>query len=75
MNTRAGFPGGAFSVKKYYDTLRTRRAGGQDRSGDPPLLVQVCLETTAEETWVRVLRALKTAAAAYRKARARGLLR
>lgn len=40
------------------------------RSGDSPLLVQVCLETSAEETWDRELRALKTAATAYRKARA-----
>lgn len=40
------------------------------RSGDSPLLVQVCLDTTADETLSRELRALKTAAAAHRKARA-----
>ena len=37
------------------------------RSGDSPLLLQVCLDTTADETWARELRALQ-AAAAHRKA-------
>ncbi len=40
------------------------------RSGDPPMLVQVCLESTGDETMARELRALETAARAHRRARA-----
>lgn len=40
------------------------------RSGEPALLLQVCLETTADETWARELRALQAAMATHRKARA-----
>ena len=39
------------------------------RAGDPPLLVQSCLETEGDETWQRELRALEAAAAAHRDAR------
>ncbi|HVS65108.1 MAG TPA: ATP-binding protein [Thermoanaerobaculia bacterium] len=35
------------------------------RSGDPPLLVQACLESEGDETWERELRALKAAAAVH----------
>jgi predicted AAA+ superfamily ATPase len=39
------------------------------RAGDPPLLVQVCLESADDETWTRELRSLEAAAAALPKAR------
>lgn len=39
------------------------------RAGDRALLVQVCLETAADETWARELRALEAGAAAHRDAR------
>lgn len=39
------------------------------RAGDPPLLLQVCLESEGDETWERELRALE-AASAYFDARA-----
>ncbi len=35
------------------------------RADDPPLLVQVCLDTTADATWDREVRALEAAAAEY----------
>jgi predicted AAA+ superfamily ATPase len=38
------------------------------RAGDPPLLVQVCLESEGDETWQRELRALQSAAAAHSQA-------
>ena len=40
------------------------------RSGDLPLLVQVCLDTEGEETWRREIRALRCAADAYPEAQA-----
>ncbi|HEV3077360.1 MAG TPA: hypothetical protein VHB47_23270 [Thermoanaerobaculia bacterium] len=39
------------------------------RAGDPPLLVQACLESEGDETWTRELRALDRAAAAHPDAR------
>lgn len=33
------------------------------RPGDPPLLIQVCLESDDDETWERELRALEAASA------------
>ncbi len=33
-----------------------------ERAGDAPLLIQVCLESTGDETWDRELRALDDAA-------------
>jgi len=41
-----------------------------ERPGDPPLLVQVSLETAEDETWAREVRALEAAARAYPDARA-----
>ena len=35
------------------------------RAGDPPMLVQVCLETAQDATWERELRALQAAGEAY----------
>ena len=40
------------------------------RSGEAPLLVQVCLESEGDETWARELRALQAGAAAHPDARA-----
>jgi len=40
------------------------------RAGEPPLLVQACLETEGDATWTRELRALQAAAAEHRRARA-----
>lgn len=39
------------------------------RAGDPPLLVQACLETEGDETWARELRALEAAAIEHPTAR------
>lgn len=39
------------------------------RAGDAPLLVQVCLESEGDDTWVRELRALQAAAATHPEAR------
>ncbi|MBA2564332.1 MAG: ATP-binding protein [Gemmatimonadetes bacterium] len=39
------------------------------RSGEPPLLVQVCLESEGDKTWDRELRALEAAHAAHSVAR------
>lgn len=39
------------------------------RAGDPPLLIQACLESEGDETWERELRALAAAAAAQPDAR------
>jgi len=39
------------------------------RAGDPPLLVQVCLESEGDETWERELRALQAAAELHADAR------
>jgi predicted AAA+ superfamily ATPase len=54
--------------------LRTKEGFEVDflahRAGDPPLLVQACLETAWDETWQRELRALESAAAAHPRARA-----
>ena len=41
-----------------------------ERSGDAPLLIQVCLETTMDDTWEREVRALASAARAHVGARA-----
>lgn len=41
-----------------------------ERHGDQPLLLQVCLETTSDETWHREIKALTVAAARYPEARA-----
>lgn len=41
-----------------------------ERAGDPPLLVQVSLETAADDTWEREIRALADAARAHPSARA-----
>lgn len=38
------------------------------RPGEPPLLVQVCLDTTADATWEREVQALALAAASYPEA-------
>lgn len=40
------------------------------RPGDPPFLIQVCLETEGDETWTRELRALEAAATEHPEARA-----
>lgn len=40
------------------------------RTGEPPLLVQACLESEGDETWTRELRALDAAAKEHRRARA-----
>ncbi|HVR30266.1 MAG TPA: ATP-binding protein [Thermoanaerobaculia bacterium] len=40
------------------------------RPGEPPQLVQVCLESEGDETWVRELRALQAAVAVHRDATA-----
>jgi len=40
------------------------------RAGDPPLLVQACLESEGDETWSRELRALESGAVAHPAARA-----
>lgn len=40
------------------------------RAGEPPLLVQSCLESEGDETWQRELRALQAAAASYPRAHA-----
>jgi predicted AAA+ superfamily ATPase len=40
------------------------------RAGDPPLLVQSCLESEGDATWERELRALQSGAAAHPDARA-----
>ena len=39
------------------------------RPGNPPLLVQVCLETAQDATWEREVRALESAGEAYPDAR------
>ena len=39
------------------------------RAGDPPLLIQACLESEGDATWERELRALEAAAAAHPDAR------
>lgn len=39
------------------------------RAGDPPLLIQACLESEGDETWERELRALDAAAAEHPDAR------
>lgn len=39
------------------------------RPGDRPLLVQVCLESEGEETWMRELRALERASQVHPTAR------
>jgi uncharacterized protein len=56
------------------DWLRTPEGWEVDffaeRVGDPPLLVQVSLETTADETWEREVRALESAARGHPEARA-----
>ena len=41
-----------------------------ERPGDPPLLIQVSLDTVEIETWEREVRSLEAAARAYPKARA-----
>lgn len=40
------------------------------RAGEPPLLVQACLESEGDETWTRELRSLEAAAEDHRRARA-----
>jgi hypothetical protein len=40
-----------------------------ERAGEPPLLIQACLESEGDETWDRELRALVAAAAAHPDAR------
>ncbi|MCU0726875.1 MAG: ATP-binding protein [Planctomycetes bacterium] len=40
------------------------------RAGEPPLLVQACLESEGDDTWTRELRALEAAAAEHRRATA-----
>ncbi|MFW5973346.1 MAG: ATP-binding protein [Bacteroidota bacterium] len=51
------------------DYLRTSEGWEVDfiaeRPGDPPLLVQVSLESTADETWEREVRSLESAARAF----------
>ena len=41
-----------------------------ERSGDPPLLIQVSLDTVEAETWEREVRSLEAAARAYPTAHA-----
>lgn len=61
--------------RRGYEVSYVRTAVGWEtdflahRAGDRPLLVQVCLETEGDETWMRELRALEAVAAAYSKAR------
>ena len=54
--------------------LRSRQGWEVDffahRSGDPPLLVQVCLDSEGDETWEREIRALRSAVDAYPDSRA-----
>jgi uncharacterized protein len=56
------------------DWLRTREGWEVDfiaqRPGEPPLLVQVSLDTEEPETWAREVRSLEAAARAYPSARA-----
>ncbi len=40
-----------------------------ERPGEPPLLVQVCLESDSDETWTRELRSLESAARVFPEAR------
>jgi hypothetical protein len=61
--------------RRGYETayVRTREGFEVDflahRTGDPPLLIQSCLQTEADETWERELRALEAAAAEHPTAR------
>ncbi len=41
-----------------------------ERHGESPLMIQVCLDTTADETWSREVRALEAAVESHPKARA-----
>jgi len=54
--------------------VRTREGFEVDflaqRADEPPLLVQACLESEADVTWTRELRALEAAAAEHGGARA-----
>jgi uncharacterized protein len=61
--------------RRGYDVSYVRTADGFEvdffahLAGDPPLLIQVCLESEGDETWERELRSLATAARAYQQAR------
>jgi predicted AAA+ superfamily ATPase len=62
--------------RRGYETAYVRTRDGFEvdflahRAGEPPLLVQACLESEGDETWTRELRALEAAAAEHRRARA-----
>lgn len=60
----------AYSV----DWMRTREGWEVDffaeRAGDPPLLVQVSMETEADQTWEREVRSLESASRAFPEATA-----
>lgn len=62
--------------RRGYDVAYVRTDDGWEvdflahRVGEVPLLIQVCLETAADETWTREVRALAAAKVAHRTARA-----
>lgn len=62
--------------RRGYETEWVRTPAGYEvdfiaqRVGETPLLVQVCLDTTADETWEREVRALLDASRAYPESRA-----
>jgi len=61
--------------RRGYEVSYVRTAKGWEtdflahRSGDRPLLVQVCLDSESDETWARELRGLEAAARAHPRAR------
>jgi predicted AAA+ superfamily ATPase len=61
--------------RRGFDVTYVRTADGFEvdflahRAGDPPRLIQACLETEGDETWDRELRALERAAAVHPDAR------
>jgi hypothetical protein len=61
--------------RRGYEVSYIRTADGWEtdflahRAGDPPLLVQACLESRDEETWSRELRGLEAGARAHPEAR------
>lgn len=61
--------------RRGFEVSYVRTAGGWEvdflahRAGDPPLLVQVCLESEGDDTWTRELRGLELAASVHPSAR------
>lgn len=62
--------------RRGYEVAYVRTAEGWEtdfiahRAGEPPLLVQVCLESEGDETWTRECRGLEAAAREHKEARA-----